>query len=53
MYYNNEPIFCKIRSHICHQGEIINNWDDLKAQHDKLLQEVENGTNSLEMPDYQ
>ncbi|XP_071449793.1 pyridoxine/pyridoxamine 5'-phosphate oxidase-like [Hetaerina americana] len=49
--YNGEPLYCKIRSHICHQGQRIE-WDELKSSHDELLQEVKAGFKTLSQPNH-
>ncbi|KAK2575540.1 hypothetical protein KPH14_011260 [Odynerus spinipes] len=49
--YDREPLFCKIRSHLCHQDSEVE-WDDLKRRHDELLEEYRRGKNTLEMPDH-
>nr|CAD7454639.1 unnamed protein product [Timema tahoe] len=48
--YNNEPLYCKIRSHICHQGQPID-WQTHKDRHDQLLIQVREGK-KLPMPDH-
>lgn len=50
-YYNKEPLFGKIRSHICQQDQRIN-WNDLKKKHDELLKEVKTTNKELPMPDH-
>ncbi|XP_072159154.1 pyridoxine/pyridoxamine 5'-phosphate oxidase [Bemisia tabaci] len=47
--YEKEPLFCKIRAHICNQGREVE-WRDLKNHHDQLLKEVEEGNRELEKP---
>ncbi|KAG8232385.1 hypothetical protein J437_LFUL012528 [Ladona fulva] len=49
--YNKEPLYCKIRSHICHQGVQVE-WKELKAQHDRLLQEYKDGLTTLPIPEH-
>lgn len=49
--YANEPLYCKIRSHLCHQGLPVE-WTEAKAKHDKMYEEVLAGKNSLPMPDH-
>lgn len=49
--YNNEPLFCKLRAHICNQGQIVD-WSVLKKTHDRLLKEVTYNERVLEMPDH-
>ncbi|XP_037936433.1 pyridoxine/pyridoxamine 5'-phosphate oxidase 1, chloroplastic [Teleopsis dalmanni] len=45
--WTEEPIFAKIRSHICKCGEPVNH-EELLQKHDELLKEYENGCNKLE-----
>lgn len=47
--YETEPLFCKIRAHICHQGKPVD-WEQHKNNHDKLLQEFEENGHQLERP---
>lgn len=49
--YDREPLYCKIRSHLCHQDRPVD-WDDLKCQHDEILQEYQRGENTLPMPNH-
>ncbi|BES95112.1 Pyridoxamine 5'-phosphate oxidase [Nesidiocoris tenuis] len=49
--YEAEPLFCKIRSHVCHQGTPVE-WDALKEHHDKLLQGWKEGVEQLNKPDH-
>ncbi|XP_046467020.1 pyridoxine/pyridoxamine 5'-phosphate oxidase [Neodiprion pinetum] len=49
--YDSEPLPCKIRSHICHQGKKVE-WDELKASHDRVMQSVVDGKTDLPMPDH-
>lgn len=49
--YDREPLFCKIRSHICKQGHNVD-WDELKQRHDKIFDSVRKGENDLPMPDH-
>ncbi|RZF33827.1 hypothetical protein LSTR_LSTR008950 [Laodelphax striatellus] len=46
-----EPLFCKIRAHICHQGKTVD-WNQMKDHHDKLHEQVENNNLQLEKPDH-
>ncbi|KAJ8918594.1 hypothetical protein NQ315_013099 [Exocentrus adspersus] len=48
-YYEEEPLYCKIRSYICQQDKVVN-WDNLKVEHDKLLKEVKENDKELPMP---
>ncbi|XP_067013256.1 pyridoxine/pyridoxamine 5'-phosphate oxidase isoform X2 [Anabrus simplex] len=50
--YDNEPLFCKIRSHLCRQGAPVEDWQEYKARHDELLQQWKQGENTLPMPDH-
>lgn len=49
--YEGEPLYCKIRSHVCNQGTKVD-WKELKASHDELLEKVEKGEADLPMPDH-
>ncbi|XP_063221551.1 pyridoxine/pyridoxamine 5'-phosphate oxidase-like [Bacillus rossius redtenbacheri] len=49
--YDREPLFCKLRSHICHQGQPVD-WQDHKASHDALRDQVRRGVKKLPMPDH-
>ncbi|XP_017766537.1 PREDICTED: pyridoxine/pyridoxamine 5'-phosphate oxidase isoform X1 [Eufriesea mexicana] len=49
--YDREPLFCKIRSHVCDQGRVVD-WEDLKRRHDEILDSVRRGENDLPMPDH-
>ncbi|KAI4481455.1 hypothetical protein M0804_009575 [Polistes exclamans] len=49
--YDREPLFCKIRSHLCHQDKEVD-WDELKRRHDQILEEYRRGENELPMPDH-
>ncbi|XP_059488908.1 pyridoxine/pyridoxamine 5'-phosphate oxidase-like [Neocloeon triangulifer] len=41
--YTTEPLYCKIRSNICRQGEIVE-WSEHKEKHDRIYKEcVEHG----------
>ncbi|CAH1967727.1 unnamed protein product [Acanthoscelides obtectus] len=50
-YYEREPVYAKIRSIICDQGEKIE-WDDLKKKHDEILRKYKEGAVGLEMPEH-
>ncbi|XP_018562283.1 uncharacterized protein LOC108904283 [Anoplophora glabripennis] len=50
-YYNKEPLYCKIRSHICQQGQKVD-WDTLKKKHDEILEEIKTTNKQLPMPEY-
>lgn len=49
--YDREPLYCKIRSHLCHQGREVS-WEDLKQRHDEILESVGRNENGLPMPDH-
>ncbi|XP_033330185.2 pyridoxine/pyridoxamine 5'-phosphate oxidase isoform X2 [Megalopta genalis] len=49
--YDREPLYCKIRSHLCHQGVEIS-WDEQKQRHDEILDSVRKGETNLPMPDH-
>ncbi|XP_053995942.1 pyridoxine/pyridoxamine 5'-phosphate oxidase [Hylaeus anthracinus] len=49
--YNREPLFCKIRSHLCHQGREVN-WEEHKQRHDEILDSVRRNETTLPMPDH-
>ncbi|XP_060824201.1 pyridoxine/pyridoxamine 5'-phosphate oxidase [Bombus pascuorum] len=49
--YEKEPLFCRIRSHICNQGCQVN-WEELKQKHDEVLDSHRRGENNLPMPDH-
>lgn len=48
--YEKEPLFCKIRAHICEQGKPVV-WEELKELHDKVFTESQEGKHELNMPD--
>lgn len=49
--YEREPLFCKVRSHLCHQGVEVD-WDELKSKHDDILKKVAEGTTTLPCPEH-
>ncbi|KAF2879129.1 hypothetical protein ILUMI_27036 [Ignelater luminosus] len=49
--FNQEKLYCKIRSHLCHQDQQVD-WEVLKSKHDKLLDDVLNNKRKLTMPDH-
>ncbi|XP_058801119.1 pyridoxine/pyridoxamine 5'-phosphate oxidase-like isoform X2 [Phymastichus coffea] len=49
--YEKDKLFAKIRSYICPQDQEVD-WGELKAKHDKLLNEVRLNKKSLPMPDH-
>ncbi|XP_032667388.1 pyridoxine-5'-phosphate oxidase-like [Odontomachus brunneus] len=48
--YDKEPLYCKIRSYLCHQDQPAD-WDDLNRRYNEILAEAKNGEN-LSMPDH-
>uniref|UniRef100_A0A0A9YZM9 pyridoxal 5'-phosphate synthase n=1 Tax=Lygus hesperus TaxID=30085 RepID=A0A0A9YZM9_LYGHE len=49
--YEREPLFAKIRSHVCHQGTTVD-WEKLKKHHDQVLHDYKEGVNRLNKPDH-
>ncbi|KAK9512024.1 hypothetical protein O3M35_000552 [Rhynocoris fuscipes] len=49
--YDREPLYCKIRAYVCHQGQNVE-WDDLKEHHDELHNLFVEGSHTLERPDH-
>lgn len=49
--YEKEPLFCKIRALVCHQGQPVD-WQKLKDHHDSILADVQQGSIKLEKPDH-
>ncbi|KAK9507058.1 hypothetical protein O3M35_008882 [Rhynocoris fuscipes] len=49
--YDREPLYCKIRAYVCHQGQNVE-WHDLKAHHDELYGLFVEGKHKLERPDH-
>lgn len=49
--YDTEPLFCKIRAQICAQGKVVE-WQQLKRDHDRLLDQVINNDIQLTRPDH-
>ncbi|XP_017891835.2 uncharacterized protein LOC108632050 isoform X2 [Ceratina calcarata] len=49
--YDREPLFCKIRSHLCNQGREVD-WEKHKQRHDDILDSVRRNENDLPMPDH-
>ncbi|XP_043269690.1 pyridoxine/pyridoxamine 5'-phosphate oxidase-like [Venturia canescens] len=49
--YDREPVYCKIRSYLCCQGEKVD-WNNQKNIHDKLVQDVQDGKQDLSMPEH-
>ncbi|XP_015120955.1 uncharacterized protein LOC107043815 isoform X2 [Diachasma alloeum] len=50
-FYNADPLYCKIRAHLCHQDAPVE-WDELKKRHDELLREAQMNSSALPMPDH-
>ena len=49
--YEKDFLYSKIRAYICEQDkEVI--WNELKANHDKLLNEVKTQNKNLPMPEH-
>ncbi|KAI5721764.1 hypothetical protein M8J77_025380 [Diaphorina citri] len=46
--YNREPLYCKIRAHLCHQDQATD-WDEAKATHDAIYDKCKRGVD-LPMP---
>lgn len=49
-FYKDEPLFARIRSKICRCGEEIN-WNELKAKHDQVLKDYQDGKDKLPQRD--
>lgn len=49
-FYDNQPLFAKIRCKICRCGEPID-WYDLKGKHDQVLKDYQEGKDSLPQTD--
>ncbi|XP_043256337.1 pyridoxine/pyridoxamine 5'-phosphate oxidase [Colletes gigas] len=49
--YDREPLYCKIRSHLCNQGQEVN-WEELKQRHDEIVDSVRRNENNLPIPDH-
>ncbi|XP_063974830.1 pyridoxine/pyridoxamine 5'-phosphate oxidase [Diachasmimorpha longicaudata] len=49
--YNADPLYCKIRAHLCHQDAPVD-WEQLKKRHDELLREGKMNNSALPMPDH-
>lgn len=49
--YEKDKLFCKIRAYICQQDKEVE-WNELKAQHDQLLNEFRQRKTTLPMPDH-
>jgi pyridoxamine 5'-phosphate oxidase len=48
--YDKEPLYCKVRAHLCHQDQIAD-WDDLNKKYNELMSQVQCGLD-LPMPDH-
>lgn len=49
--YEREPLFCKIRAVVCHQGQEVE-WQKLKEHHDNVLADYQRGEFKLEKPQH-
>lgn len=49
--YEREPLFCKVRTHLCHQGVQVD-WNEHKKKHDDILKKVAEGGERLPCPDH-
>lgn len=49
--YDGEPLYCKVRAHLCHQGQEVN-WEEMKQRHDEILDSVRKNETTLSMPDH-
>lgn len=49
--YEREPLYCKVRTHLCHQGVQVD-WDAHKNKHDEIINKVSEGTMTLPCPDH-
>lgn len=49
--YEREPLYCKIRAHLCHQDRTTD-WEDAKAQHDEMYDKCKRSGVDLPMPDH-
>ncbi|XP_017788872.1 PREDICTED: pyridoxine/pyridoxamine 5'-phosphate oxidase [Habropoda laboriosa] len=47
--YDREPLYCKIRSHLCDQGREVD-WNEMKERHDEILDSVRRNRIDLPMP---
>ncbi|EZA54102.1 hypothetical protein DMN91_001446 [Ooceraea biroi] len=48
--YDREPLYCKIRAHLCHQDQPAD-LDDLNKKYNELMSQVQSGMD-LPMPDH-
>ncbi|XP_014469209.1 PREDICTED: pyridoxine/pyridoxamine 5'-phosphate oxidase-like isoform X2 [Dinoponera quadriceps] len=49
--YEKEPLYCKIRSYLCHQDQLAD-WDDLNRRYNEILAEAKKNGENLPMPDH-
>lgn len=49
--YDREPLYCKIRSYVCHQDQPAN-WDDLNRRYNEILVRADKNGENLPMPDH-
>lgn len=49
--YDREPLYCKIRSYVCHQDQPVD-WNDVNRRYNEILEEVNKNGKDLPMPDY-
>lgn len=49
--YDREPLYCKIRAHICLQGQAID-WTELKKNHDNIYNDVSENGQLLPLPNH-
>lgn len=50
--YNDEPLYSKIRSHLCHQDAVVVDWNEMKIKHDELWEKARAEKTSLPMPNH-
>uniref|UniRef100_A0A0C9RNM5 PdxH_2 protein n=1 Tax=Fopius arisanus TaxID=64838 RepID=A0A0C9RNM5_9HYME len=50
-FYDADPLYCKIRAHLCHQDALVD-WNQLNKRHDQLLEEAKMNNSALPMPDH-
>ncbi|XP_018404633.1 PREDICTED: pyridoxine/pyridoxamine 5'-phosphate oxidase [Cyphomyrmex costatus] len=51
LIYEREPLYCKIRAHLCHQDQPAD-WDDLNHRYNEILAHVQYKGDDLTMPDH-
>lgn len=49
--YDAEPLYCKVRAHLCHQDTAVD-WNEMKKRHDELLRQAKLDPEILSMPDH-